>query len=70
MPISRLLTFILLFAVAAVTAQEKSSDDAKDADATHTNVQNQAEATSELPPQFIPKEKISPDQVISFPADI
>ena len=60
---------LLLMAATGVTGQEQSSektgaDDAQQKDQTESPV------TTEIPPEFIPQEKISPDEVISFPADI
>lgn len=67
---SLILATAALFAWAAVSAQEERTDDVMDADDGREKEQEQGVETAEPPPQFIPTEKISLDQVISFPADI
>lgn len=73
MQINRLAALLLSLSIAVAMGQDDSADDAADvqSEQAQTNEQGQgAVTTPELPSQFIPKEKISPDQVISFPADI
>lgn len=68
MRISLLLVVLMLFLTAGAIGQEKSTGDVS-ADAPGENQEQRVE-TKDIPSQFVPKEKISPDQVISFPADI
>lgn len=51
---------------APATAQENGSGDAPEPEAKAAT----EGPAAELPPVFVPKEKIPPDSVISFPADI
>lgn len=63
---------LLLLPIAAAVPQgetEVDPDDNREDKAEETQGVEQKTET-ESPSMFVPKEKISPDQVISFPADI
>ena len=62
----------LLLTSAAALAQDSDTggtEEAKDAKGAGTSAPAPTSPTT-LPPRFVPKETISPDSVISFPADI
>ena len=51
--------------------QETATKDAAEIDeVATTNQPNEDTGETEIPDQFVPKETISPDNIISFPADI
>lgn len=66
-----LVCLLLLPMAAAVPQQETDSEaDGNPEDKAAETQSAEQEADAESPSMFIPREKISPDQVISFPADI
>ena len=71
--IASVITSIMLFSSGIVLAQDTGQEATSPAD-TETGEAAKSDTTesspNEPPPVFVPNEKISPDTVISFPADI
>lgn len=72
MQISRFAALVLLLSTAVAMGQNNSAENAADVQTDEAQEDDHQGTVKkpEVPPRFIPKEKISPDQVISFPADI